>query len=124
MPGVLSRYIKFENAGDKFVSKCVSGRRQNSKTFAASPPYWDFSADGPDAKEAYERTLNRFLKDRLPSTAKNNLKIFAVHKIAVAQLAYHREFLKQNLHHKNILRTLSYWNDDIPFENKVVVKYP
>ena len=84
MPGVLSRYIKFEAAGDEYVSKWVSVRRRNSKTFAASLAYWDFSADGPDAKEAYEHRLHSFLKDRLPSTAKNNLKIFALHKMTVA----------------------------------------
>ena len=34
MPDILSQYTKFENAGDQFVGKCVSGRRRNSKTFA------------------------------------------------------------------------------------------
>ena len=107
MPGILSRYIKFESDGDEYVSKCVSGCRRNSKTFAASQPYWDFSADDPDAKEACERTLHRFLKDRLPSTAKNNLIFFVLHKMAIAQIAYHRRFLEQNLHHDNILRSSS-----------------
>ena len=39
MPCVLNRYIKYENAGDQFVGKCVSGRSRKSKEFVASPPY-------------------------------------------------------------------------------------
>ena len=97
----------------------ISRSTRRAATFAASPPYSDFSADVSNAKEACERTLHRFLKDHLPSTSKNNLKIFALHKMAVAQIAYHREFLEQNLHNDNILRSSAIWNDDFPFENNV-----
>jgi hypothetical protein len=124
MPGVLSRYIKYENAGDQFVGKCVSGRRRNSKTFAASPSYWDFSADGRDAKEACEHRLHRYLRDLLPDQAKDNLKIFAVHKMVVAVVVYHRDYLAEHLHADSILRSSSLWNEEIPFEDKVVVKHP
>ena len=79
MPGVLSRYIKYENAGDQFVGKCASGRSRNKETFAASPSYWDFSTDGREAKEAHEDHLHSWLRDRLPEQAKQNLKIIAVH---------------------------------------------
>ena len=96
----------------------------DGKTFAASLAYWDFSANSPGAKEDCKHRLHSYLKERLPSNARNNLKIFAVHKLVVAQIAYHREYLENNLHHENILRSSSYWNDDIPFEDKVVVKYP
>ena len=123
MPGVLSRYIKFENAGDQFVGKCVSGRRRNSKTFAASPSYWDFSDDG-DTKDACEHRLHSYLRDLLPDQAKNNLKIFAVHKMVVAVIVYHRNYLANHLHADSILRSSSMWNEDIPFSEKVVVKHP
>ena len=39
MPVILNRYIKYENDGDHFVDKCVSGRSQNSKRFGASCVY-------------------------------------------------------------------------------------
>ena len=107
IPGVLSRYIKYENAGDQFVGKCVSGRRRNSKTFAASPSYWDFSADGRNAKDAHEHRLHSHLRDLLPEKAKNNLKIFAVHKMAVAVIVYHRDYLANHLHPDSILRSSS-----------------
>ena len=44
--------------------------------------------------------------------------------MAVAQLAYQRNYLKKNLHSDGILRSSSYWNDGIPFDNMVVVKHP
>ena len=87
MTGVLSQYIKYENAGDQFVGKCVSGRSRNKKTFTASLSYWDFSVDGCEAKEAYKDRLHSWLRDRLLDQAKKNLKIFAVHKMAVAAIA-------------------------------------
>ena len=124
MPGVLSWYIKYENAGDQFVGKCASGRSRNKKTFAASPSYWDFSTDGREAKEAHEDHLHSWLRDRLPEQAKQNLKIFAVHKMAVAAIAYHRTYLDEHLHPDSILRSSSIWSNDIPFDDKVVVKHP
>ena len=39
MPGVFSRYLKYENAGNQFVGKYVSGCCRNSKTSLASPLY-------------------------------------------------------------------------------------
>ena len=39
MPGVLNRYIRYENAGDQFVGKCVSGRSRKSEEFVVSPLY-------------------------------------------------------------------------------------
>ena len=124
LPGVLSQYIKFENAGDQFVGKCVSGRRRNKKTFAASPPYWDFSADGPELKEESENTLHSWLRDRLPDQAKNNHKIFAVHKMAIAAITHHRQYLDSHLHPDSILRSTQIWSEDIPFAEKVVSKHP
>ena len=89
------------------MGKCVSGRRRNSKTFAASPSYWDFSADGRNAKDAHEHRLHSHLRDLLPEKAKNNLKIFAVHKMAVAVIVYHRDYLANHLHPDSILRSSS-----------------
>ena len=124
MPGVLNRYIKYENAGDQFVGKCVSGRSRNNKKFGASCAYWDFSAEAPDAKAASENRLHSYLRESLPLQARGNLKVYAVYKMAVAAIAYYRDYLAKHLHPESILRSTSLWNDDIPFHDKVVVKYP
>ena len=104
MPGVLNRYIRYENAGDQFVGKCVSGRSRKSKEFASSPPYWNFSAEGRDAKEAFEDCLDSWLRDHLPEEAKDNLKVFAVYKMSMALIVYHREYLEEHIHPHSILR--------------------
>ena len=126
MPGVLNRYIKYENAGDQFVGKCVSGRNRKSKEFAASPPYWDFSAEERETKEAFEHRLHSWLRDHLPEEAKDNLKVFGIYKMSMAAIVHHREYLEEHLHQDSILRYSSFWADvdDIPFPEKVVVKYP
>ena len=124
MPGVLSRYIKYENAGDRFVGKCVPGRSQNNKKFGTSLSYWDFSADGPNVKATFEDRLHSYLRDCLPVQAKYAFKIFAVHKMAVAAIAYYRDYLTEHLHPERILRSLLLWNNTITFADWVVVKYP
>ena len=126
MPGVLNRYIRYENAGDQFVGKCVSGRSRKSKEFAASPPYWDFSAEGQEAKEAFEHRLHSWLREHMPDEAKDNRKVFAVYMMSMASIVYHREYLEKHLHPDSILRYSPFWTnvEDIPFPEKVVVKYP
>ena len=44
--------------------------------------------------------------------------------MAVAAIAYNRDYLEEHVHPESMLRSSSLWNDDIPFEDKVVVKYP
>ena len=124
MPGVMNRYIKYENAGDQFVGKCVSGRSRNSTMFAASSSYWDFSAEDAETGESQKAELKVWLIGRLPEEAKNNERIYAVHKMAVAAIAFHRDYLQDHLHPESPLRSSSIWNDAVPFQDKVVVKYP
>ena len=71
-----------------------SGRSRKSKEFAASPPYWDFSSEGREAKEAFKDYLDRWLRDHLPEEAKDNLKVFAVYKMSMASIVYHRGTLR------------------------------
>ena len=124
MPGVLNRYIKYENAGDMFVGKCVSGRSRNSVKFAASSSYWDFTDETPEDRESMKEELKLWLLSRLPEQAKTNERIFAVHALTVAAIAYHRQYLDDHLHPDSTLRHSAIWNDDILFEDKVVVKCP
>ncbi|KAL3772474.1 hypothetical protein ACHAWU_000036 [Discostella pseudostelligera] len=74
MPGVMNRYIKYKNAGDQFVGKCVSGRTRMSKEFGASPAYFDFSSCERQDQERYMRTLDNWIKDQMPEDARPNEK--------------------------------------------------
>ena len=110
------------------MGKHVSGRSQNKTTFTASPPYWDFSAKDSEANEAYEDRFHSWLRDRLrdrlPDQAKTNLKMFAVHKMAVAVIVYHCKYLDDHLHPNSIVTSSSIWNDKILFDDKVTIKHP
>ena len=44
MGGVKEKYLKCESDGDQYVGGCASGPNHIEKTFAASPPYFDFSS--------------------------------------------------------------------------------
>ena len=123
VPGVFRCYIKYENAGDLIVAKNASGRCQNNKSFLASLPYWDLLVEDPDTKDACKRSLHSFLRDLLPDETKNH-KIFGLHKMAYASMTYHRDYLSNRLCSDSILRSSFLWNDNVPFADKVVVRYP
>ena len=78
MLGVLIKYIKFESASDQYVGKCSSGRSGNSKIFAVSCAYWEFSALPIDERQAREADLQRFPQESLPVQARDNLKIYSI----------------------------------------------
>jgi hypothetical protein len=124
MPGVMNRYIKYENAGDQFVGKCVSGRTRMSKEFGASPAYFDFSSCERQDQERYMRTLDNWIKDRMPEDARSNEKVFAVFKMCISSLEWHREFLLSHLHSNSNLRASIFLLEKAPLAQHLTVKYP
>lgn len=124
MPGVLNRYIKYENAGDQFVGRCVAGLSRLSKDFAASPAYFDFSSCTRAEKEHNEKLIDSWIKDRMPAAAKNNDSIFALFKMCVSSLGYHRSFLEKNLGSGSNIRASIFFLEMIPLLDFITVKYP
>jgi hypothetical protein len=124
MPGVMDRYIKYENAGDQFVGKCVSGRTRLSKEFAASPAYFDFSKFDRVESQVMSKEVDKWIRDRLPADAKRNSKVFALFKMCIASMAHNRQFLSDHLHTKSKLRLSRFLTDDIPHSDCVTIRYP
>ena len=62
MPGVMNRYIRYENAGDQYVGRFVSGHSRLKKEFAESCPYWDFSDLDDSEKMAALHNLDSWIK--------------------------------------------------------------
>jgi len=124
MPGVMNRYIKHENAGDQFVGKCVSGRSRLSKEFAASQAYFDFSLLTRAEKERNEKVIDCWIQSRMPEAARSNEKVFALFKMCVASLAYHRHFLEENLHSRSNVRVSVFYLEQIPLVEHVTIAYP
>ena len=124
LPGVTGRYIKYENAGDQFVGRCVSGLPRLTMDFAASPAYFDFSSFNRTEREQCERQINGWIKDRMPEEARSNDKVLSLFKMCVASIGYHRQFLEENLHSQSSVRTSIFMLETIPLQDKVTVKYP
>ena len=44
MGGIKNKYLRFAAAGDQYAGRCASLLNQNDKTFAVSPPYFDYTS--------------------------------------------------------------------------------
>jgi hypothetical protein len=124
MPGVMNCYIKFENAGNQFVGKCVSGHARLSKEFAASLAYFDFSSCTRADKDKNVKTIDTWIKERMPVAGQSNDKVFALFKMCIASIVHSRDFLLTNLHSMSKLRVSVFLLDDIPLANYAKVAYP
>lgn len=120
----MNRYIKFENAGDQFVGRSVSGRPRLSKEFAASPPYFDFSDCTRADRERHLASLDAWIRQRMPAATQSNDKVFALFKMCLASFSYHSKFLNQTLHSQSRLRTSHFMTEVMPYADKVCIKYP
>ena len=118
-------YIRYESAGDQFVGRAVSGLPILKKEFGISMPYFDFtSCEDEDEKDAKEREVNKWILDRIPMEAKLNQNVLCMMKCLVASLAFHDEFLRENLHRNSEVRCNVFMTDSIPHANHVQTAYP
>jgi hypothetical protein len=124
LPGVTGRYIKYENAGDQFVGRCVSGLPRLDKEFASSPAYFDFSSLSRSEREQRDHQINGWIKDRMPEEAQSNDKVFLLFKMCIASIGYHHQFLEENLHSMSNIRSSIFMLETMPLQDFVTVKYP
>ena len=82
--------------------------------------------EGREGKKESKQYLHSWIQDHLPGEDKDNLKVFSIYKMLMATIVHHRDYLEEHLHQDIILRYLSFLADidNIPFPEKVVVKYP
>jgi hypothetical protein len=120
----MNRYIRFENAGDMYVGRSVCGRNRLGKDFAESIPYFDFSDDDPHVKAAKHREIDLWMKRRMPLDAQSNDNVMPLLKTCIASLAYHREFLDANLHHRNAITASPFYSEPIPHATNTMTRYP
>lgn len=124
MPGVMNRYIKYEAAGDLYVGRCVSGRDRFKKEFAESLPYFDFSNFDSIERESKNRSLDKWIKDRMPAGGAMNDSVFGFFKACIASLAFHRVWLDNSVDTENAMRCSPYWSEPIPFAEYVTTCHP
>ena len=90
MPGVMNRYIYYENAGDQYAGRSVSRRSRLKKEFAESCPYWDFSDLDDSEKMAALHNLDSWIKSRMPGDGMND-NVFSIFKMCLASFVSSQE---------------------------------
>lgn len=86
LPGVQNRYLHFQEAGDQYVGRTVTGLNPLSTDFAISPPYFDGD----------EQEITLYVDSLVPVGATNQMK--ALMKFFIASVLYHKPFLISTLH--------------------------
>jgi hypothetical protein len=92
-PGVGDTYIKFQDAGDQYVGRMVSGLPFSTTRFAVLPPFF---LNPPEAvNEAMLLAFPSIIGDGTLANNSANLKTIAA--FALASLVFHSDFLKRTL---------------------------
>jgi hypothetical protein len=126
MGGVKDRYLKHEKAGDQYVGRCATCSDQNSKEFAISPPYFDFTSLSSESEKIRTKNLiKQWLQERLVNVDNIAPITFNLAMQCFASICYHYDFLSDKLHPKSSFHSCSMFKD-IPLEIKKVVRvaYP
>ena len=113
------RYLQYEKAGDQYLGRVVCGLNVNNKSFATSPPFFDFD-DESRADDIYI-----LIKDYMVQGYHVSARVHRIFYFCFASLCYHHSYLLSQLHEKNQLRASVFFTN-IPDDAKlaVAVKYP
>ena len=99
MGGTRDKYIKFENAGDQYLGRILTGLDALSPSFAVTPPFFDAKSDEEKKK------VDEFIKSRIPNAEKISNNLFGVVRYCFASLCYHYSFLTNILQPTSRIRT-------------------
>ena len=115
MGGVKDRYLKYASAGDQYVGRCANCSDQNTKEFALSPPYFDFTSIESDAERvARKKEVDDFVSERLyevndDEASDSHVKHLA--KMLFASVCHHYKYLDENLHTNCLFRNSSFFKN-------------
>ena len=99
MGGTRDKYIKFENAGDQYLGRILSGLDSLSTGFAVTPPFFD-------AKNNKEnKMVDDFIRSRLGNASNISDNLFSVVRYCFASICYHHQFLTNTLQSTSQIRT-------------------
>lgn len=110
--GVRDKYFKHQNAGDQYVGRCATGLDQTSKTFAVSPPFFDFGKLKTARERAQVRSkIGKWILDRIPNSENVASHTLHVAYMCFASVCYHFDFLMDTLHKDSAFRNVSIFRD-------------
>ena len=124
MGGVKDKYLKRENASDQYVGRCASCLDQLDKSFAVSPPYFDFGVDDVESVTMKAR-LTKWLKDRILQYDSIPACCRVLINMLFASVCYHFKYLNDNLHSESRFRASVFFRN-IPQEiiDCATIAYP
>ena len=99
MGGTRDKYIKFENAGDQYLGRVLSGLDALSPSFALTPPFFDTKMNEEKKK------IDDFIKSRLENAKNISDGLFAVVRYCFASLCFHYKFLTNTLQPTSRIKT-------------------
>ena len=115
MGGTRDKYIKFENAGDQYLGRILSGMDCLSPSFAVTPPFFDAKTNEQN------KMVDDFIKSRIENANNISDNLFAVIRYCFASMCYHYNFLTQTLQPTSHIRTSTIFMN-IPKEIMEMVK--
>ena len=98
MGGTRDKYIKFENAGDQFLGRSLTGLNSLQKEFSISPPFFNTGAVELEG-------IDCLLRDHVIGGRSISAPLFEVLRMCFASVVFHLSFLMANLDEKNRLRS-------------------
>ena len=95
--GAKERYLKFENAGDSFVSRIGSGLNPTCHEFAISPAYFEFQDEGE------EQMLALFMQEMFRDVV--DIHIHGMVRMMLASVCYSYDWFVNTIHANNPFRS-------------------
>ncbi len=111
LPGVQSRYLHFQEAGDQYVGRAVTGLNPLTSEFSISPPYF----------QGHDTEVSLYVVSLIPENSSDQMKILM--KFLIASVLFHREFLIVNVHPNSRFRSTTIMMNDTPVRGYVRTRY-
>ena len=109
--GVKDKYLFRENAGDMYVGRCASGHDVDSKEFAISQAYFDYSELNPEEEAKMKLRIKEHLRSRLPGSSTIPKSAWRLAHYCFAAICYSQKTLHEDLHDECPLRNAAVFRD-------------
>ena len=104
MGGTRDKYIRYENAGDQFLGRTLTGINSLSKEFSVSPPFFHLPQQEIEG-------VDELIRTHIVGASECSAKLFEVIRMSFASVVYHRDHMHTHLHKKNRLRSHPLFNN-------------
>jgi len=114
LPGVQAKYLHYQEAGDQYVGRTVTGLNPLTADFSISPPYFETNGDVEK-----ENRVSSLISSFIPTNTCNQMRTLM--RSIIASILFHWEFLREKLHPTCRFRSSTIMMTDIS-EFRLIVK--